>query len=152
MNPLPRVGSGWVEVITGSMFSGKSEELIRRMRRAEIARQRVVAPELVSAWIPIDHDHAYPMVVRSYPNPLRERVGEIAYRDRVLMTRFADGDLEHPRAAAIFERGLELYDVQAVGIANSEHLGSAREILRRAGFVKRIQATDLEIWARGAPE
>jgi thymidine kinase len=32
---------GWIEVITGSMFSGKSEELIRRVRRAEIAKQRV---------------------------------------------------------------------------------------------------------------
>ena len=33
--------AGWVEVIAGSMFSGKSEELIRRLRRAKIARQRV---------------------------------------------------------------------------------------------------------------
>jgi thymidine kinase len=33
--------SGWVEVITGSMFSGKSEELIRRLRRAQIAKQKV---------------------------------------------------------------------------------------------------------------
>jgi thymidine kinase len=33
--------AGWVEVITGSMFSGKSEELIRRLRRAQIARQKV---------------------------------------------------------------------------------------------------------------
>ncbi len=32
---------GWIEVIAGSMFSGKTEELIRRLRRAEIARQRV---------------------------------------------------------------------------------------------------------------
>ena len=32
---------GWIEVVTGSMFSGKSEELIRRLRRAIIARQRV---------------------------------------------------------------------------------------------------------------
>ena len=32
---------GWIEVITGSMFSGKSEELIRRVRRAQIARQKV---------------------------------------------------------------------------------------------------------------
>jgi thymidine kinase len=32
---------GWIEVICGSMFSGKSEELIRRLRRAQIARQRV---------------------------------------------------------------------------------------------------------------
>ena len=32
--------TGWIEVITGSMFSGKTEELIRRLRRAQIARQR----------------------------------------------------------------------------------------------------------------
>jgi thymidine kinase len=32
---------GWIEVIVGSMFSGKTEELIRRLRRAEIAKQRV---------------------------------------------------------------------------------------------------------------
>ncbi|NIC00450.1 thymidine kinase [Halobacterium sp. R2-5] len=35
--------SGWVEVITGSMFSGKTEELLRRLRRAEIAGQEVAA-------------------------------------------------------------------------------------------------------------
>ena len=32
---------GWIEVICGSMFSGKTEELIRRVRRAQIARQKV---------------------------------------------------------------------------------------------------------------
>ena len=32
---------GWIEVIAGSMFSGKSEELIRRLNRARIARQKV---------------------------------------------------------------------------------------------------------------
>jgi thymidine kinase len=34
-------GQGWIEVITGSMFSGKTEELIRRLKRARIARQEV---------------------------------------------------------------------------------------------------------------
>ncbi|MGE4541160.1 MAG: thymidine kinase [Bacteroidales bacterium] len=33
--------SGWIEVICGSMFSGKTEELIRRLNRARIAKQRV---------------------------------------------------------------------------------------------------------------
>jgi thymidine kinase len=33
--------SGWIEVICGSMFSGKTEELIRRLRRAKFANQRV---------------------------------------------------------------------------------------------------------------
>jgi thymidine kinase len=39
MDQIPK--PGWIEVITGSMFSGKSEELIRRLRRAQIARQNV---------------------------------------------------------------------------------------------------------------
>ena len=34
--------AGWVEVIAGSMFSGKTEELIRRMRRAKIAQQKTM--------------------------------------------------------------------------------------------------------------
>lgn len=34
--------TGWIEVITGCMFSGKTEELIRRLRRAQIAKQCVV--------------------------------------------------------------------------------------------------------------
>lgn len=33
--------TGWIEVIAGCMFSGKTEELIRRIRRAEIAKQKV---------------------------------------------------------------------------------------------------------------
>ena len=36
-----RPNAGWIEVITGSMFSGKSEELIRRLRRAQIAKRKV---------------------------------------------------------------------------------------------------------------
>lgn len=33
--------NGWIEVICGSMFSGKSEELIRRVRRAQFAKQKI---------------------------------------------------------------------------------------------------------------
>jgi len=42
--PLPlgeKKGAGWIEVICGSMFSGKTEELIRRLNRALIAKQTV---------------------------------------------------------------------------------------------------------------
>ena len=37
---LPK-DTGWIEVITGCMFSGKTEELIRRLRRAQIAKQKI---------------------------------------------------------------------------------------------------------------
>jgi thymidine kinase len=40
-HPYP-IGSGWIEVITGCMFSGKTEELLRRLNRARIARQQVL--------------------------------------------------------------------------------------------------------------
>ncbi len=41
MLPIVHRNIGWIEVICGSMFSGKTEELIRRLRRAIIARQKV---------------------------------------------------------------------------------------------------------------
>ena len=41
MDVAHRVGAGWIEVVVGSMFSGKSEELIRRLRRAQIAKRKV---------------------------------------------------------------------------------------------------------------
>ncbi|MEJ6505722.1 MAG: thymidine kinase [Crocinitomicaceae bacterium] len=40
--PLQNRSNGWIEVICGSMFSGKTEELIRRLRRAEFAHQELV--------------------------------------------------------------------------------------------------------------
>jgi thymidine kinase len=51
-----RQTAGWIEVIAGSMFSGKSEELIRRLRRAKIARQKiqVFKPEIDSRF---SNDH-----------------------------------------------------------------------------------------------
>jgi thymidine kinase len=37
----PTTGKGWIEVVCGSMFSGKTEELIRRLKRAKFAKQKV---------------------------------------------------------------------------------------------------------------
>lgn len=37
----PKVKKGWIEVVCGSMFSGKTEELIRRLKRAKFAHQTV---------------------------------------------------------------------------------------------------------------
>lgn len=39
--PFMQPNGGWIELICGSMFSGKTEELIRRVRRAQIAKQKV---------------------------------------------------------------------------------------------------------------
>ena len=41
LHNIPR-NTGWIEVVCGCMFSGKTEELIRRLRRAQIAKQKIV--------------------------------------------------------------------------------------------------------------
>src|SRR5690554_1949978 len=46
---------GWIEVICGSMFSGKTEELIRRLKRAEFAKQKV---EIFKPEIDVRYDDA----------------------------------------------------------------------------------------------
>jgi thymidine kinase len=59
---------GWIELVCGSMFSGKTEELLRRVRRAEIARKRVLLfkPSI---------DHRYGLVrVASHNGVAREDV------------------------------------------------------------------------------
>jgi len=72
----PRVGNknyttrrGWIEVICGSMFSGKTEELIRRLNRAKIAKQRVeiFKPAIDTRYHEIDVVTHNAIAIRSTP-------------------------------------------------------------------------------------
>ncbi len=62
MNGPFQTSGGWMEVIAGSMFSGKTEELLRRIRRANIARKRVqvfkshLDDRYAGAWAVSSHD------------------------------------------------------------------------------------------------
>ena len=73
---------GWIEVVAGSMFSGKTEELIRRLRRATIARQRVALfkPAIdtrYDATAVVSHDAtAMPSTVITAPEQMLLLVGE----------------------------------------------------------------------------
>ena len=57
---------GWIEVICGSMFSGKTEELIRRLKRAQFARQKV---EIFKPAVDVRYDEE--MVVSHDSNEIR---------------------------------------------------------------------------------
>ena len=61
--------SGWIEVICGSMFSGKTEELIRRLRRAEMAGQNVeiFKPKLDTRYAEEEVVSHNPTKIRSTP-------------------------------------------------------------------------------------
>ncbi len=75
---------GWIEVICGSMFSGKTEELIRRLKRARIARQRVeiFKPALDNRYAQtavVSHDeNAIPSIVVDAADQVLLLVGEAA--------------------------------------------------------------------------
>jgi len=58
--------AGWIEVISGCMFSGKTEELIRRLNRALIAKQKVEIFKPV-----IDHRYAFDHIVSHNENKIR---------------------------------------------------------------------------------
>ncbi|HLX11551.1 MAG TPA: thymidine kinase [Bacteroidota bacterium] len=73
---------GWIEVIAGCMFSGKTEELIRRMRRAQIAKQPVIifkhgVDTRYSATHIASHDERLlPSIMVEKPNEILARVGD----------------------------------------------------------------------------
>jgi len=75
-------GAGWIEVICGSMFSGKTEELIRRLRRAQIARQRVaIFKPLIDVRYSEDHivshnQQKIPSVAVRTPQEILDKAGD----------------------------------------------------------------------------
>jgi len=125
-------------------------ELVRwaRVVNERAPGQRVVAPPDLNTWIPVFHHHAYPLVVRVYLRPVRAQVGEVAYRDRIVMAHYVGGEVLHEQAPAIFARGLDLYDVRAALLQRSPHTGLQRRILREMGFRRTVQAVRYELWQR----
>jgi thymidine kinase len=72
---------GWIEVICGSMFSGKTEELIRRLRRAQIARQKVAIfkPQLDQRF---SIDHIVSHTEQKIPSISVKNASEIAEKSK----------------------------------------------------------------------
>ena len=70
---------GWIEVICGSMFSGKTEELIRRLKRAQFAKQKV---EIFKPAVDTRYDNE--MVVSHNKNEIRSTPVPVAENIRIL--------------------------------------------------------------------
>ena len=70
---------GWIEVICGSMFSGKTEELIRRLKRAQFAKQKV---EIFKPAVDTRYDDE--MVVSHNKNEIRSTPVPVAENIRIL--------------------------------------------------------------------
>ncbi|MDT7908368.1 thymidine kinase [Thermus sp.] len=136
---------GWIEVIAGPMFSGKSEELIRRVRRALIARQSVLVfkPRLDNRYHEshvVSHDgkqvaaipveSAAEMEAHLDPLPQVVAVDEVQFLDRGLLSlveRLA------AQGVRVILAGLDL-DFRG------EPFGLMPELLARAEFVEKLSA------------
>ena len=84
MNHQPK-GIGWIEVICGSMFSGKTEELIRRIKRALIARQ------VVQVFKPTVDDRYHKTAIVSHD---KRKIESIAVGDAVKILELLDSNTE----------------------------------------------------------
>jgi thymidine kinase len=100
---------GWIEVIAGSMFSGKSEELIRRLRRARIARQKVQVfkPKIDVRY---SHDHIVSHSEMRHESSTVDTAAEILAR---------------------VERGTEVVGIDEGQFFDHELVGVANELARR---------------------
>jgi len=90
--------TGWIEVVCGSMFSGKTEELIRRLKRAKIAKQKVeiFKPAIDVRYHEIDIVSHNQTVIRSTPVHSSEEI--------LLMT--SDCEVVGIDEAQFFDRGI----------------------------------------------
>ncbi|MCA9492680.1 MAG: thymidine kinase [Myxococcales bacterium] len=76
------VGTGWIEVVTGCMFSGKTEELIRRLNRARYATQRVVVfkPSIDTRYAAEDvvshSEQRFPSIPVAHAHEIHRAVGD----------------------------------------------------------------------------
>lgn len=117
--------AGWIEVICGSMFSGKTEELIRRLRRAIIAHQRV-------AIFKPAQDNRY------------HEARVVSHDERFLQSITAD------HSEAILH---QIQDIQVVGIDEAqffdEHLPAVCQKLALKGM--RVIVSGLDMDFRGRP-
>ncbi|TBH21483.1 thymidine kinase [Thermus thermamylovorans] len=136
---------GWIEVIAGPMFSGKSEELIRRVRRALIARQRVAVfkPRLDDRYHPrhvVSHDgerveaipvaQAAEMAAYLAPLPQVVAVDEVQFLDRGLV----------PLAEGLAQEGVRVILAGLDLDFRGEPFGVMPELLARAEFVEKLTA------------
>jgi thymidine kinase len=136
---------GWIEVIAGPMFSGKSEELIRRVKRALIARQRVrvFKPRLDTRYHEsqvVSHDgerveaipvaNAQEMEAYLSPRPEVVAVDEVQFLDRGLL----------PLVERLAQEGVRVILAGLDLDFRGEPFGLMPELLARAEFVEKLTA------------
>jgi len=140
---------GWIEVVVGPMYSGKSEELIRRMRRAQIAKQKIQVFKPA-----IDNRYSVDYVVSHNGEKIQgicisssDEILELLEEDTEVIgideVQFLDEDVVHI-CRDLANKGLR---VVAAGLDmdfRAEPFGPTPKLLAIAEFVDKITAVCME--------
>ena len=141
---IPPQRGGWLEVICGPMFSGKSEEMIRRLRRAEIAGQRVVIlkPHIDDRYDPTDVVSHAGARMRAVPVSTAAEVPERAHGFDVVgidEVQFLEPVIvDH--ALALANRGVRVVVAGLDQDFRRLPFGPMPDLLSHAEFVDKLQA------------
>jgi thymidine kinase len=137
---------GWIEVISGVMFSGKSEELLRRVRRALIARKRVqvfkshLDDRFGSVFNVTSHDgHSAQAIPVSTSVQIAEAVLEDTQVVAIDEAQFLDGGIVKV-ANALADRGIRVILAGTDMDFRGEPFGAIPELLAVAETIDKLQA------------
>jgi len=136
--------SGWIEVICGSMFSGKTEELIRRLKRAKIANQKVEVFKPT-----IDHRYSKKRVVSHDSNavlsvPVKEASEILDLADGFSVIAIDEAQFFDDRLPQVCEmlalRGLRVLVAGLDMDFRGEPFGSMPQMMAMAEYVTKLHA------------
>ena len=141
---IPPQRGGWLEVICGPMFSGKSEEMIRRLRRAAIAGQRVVIfkPLIDDRYDAADVVSHAGARMRAVPvSSVAEAIEHVDGFDVVGIdeVQFFDSSVV-PRALDLADRGVRVVVAGLDQDFRRLPFGPMPDLLSHAEFVDKLQA------------
>lgn len=136
---------GWLEVICGSMFSGKTEELIRRIRRAQIAHQHIVVfkPKIDNRYSPsaiVSHSqHELEAVVVARAQEVWDKSSAMSSVVGIDEAQFYD-----PQIVEVVDRLVDVgIRVIAAGLdldCRGKPFGSMPDLIVRAEYVTKLLA------------
>jgi thymidine kinase len=136
--------SGWIEVICGSMFSGKTEELIRRLKRAQIAHQRIeiFKPSVDNRYHDIDVVSHDANRIRSTPVTASQNILLLAEDAEVIgidEAQFFDAELPNV-AETLASKGIRVIIAGLDMDFQGEPFGPVPALLAKADYITKLHA------------
>lgn len=136
--------SGWIEVICGSMFSGKTEELIRRLKRAQIANQRIeiFKPEIDKRYHDSDVVSHDKNSIRSTPVTASQNILLLAEDAQVIgidEAQFFDAELPNV-AESLASKGVRVIVAGLDMDFQGQPFGPIPSLLAKADYITKLHA------------